>query len=60
MNIKELVQFTKDYDIKISQKLIKYLVIIGISSMKSKTQDISIETIKLIASYFSKLNYRFL
>ncbi|CAD8062248.1 unnamed protein product [Paramecium sonneborni] len=50
MNIKELTQFIKDYDLKLTQKLVKYLVIIGISAMKSKTQDISIETIKLIAS----------
>ncbi|CAD8055446.1 unnamed protein product [Paramecium primaurelia] len=50
MNIKELNQFILDYELKPSQKLIKYLVIIGISAMKSKTQDISIETIKLIAS----------
>ncbi|CAK91582.1 unnamed protein product (macronuclear) [Paramecium tetraurelia] len=49
-NIKELNQFMLDYELKPSQKLIKYLVIIGISAMKSKTQDISIETIKLIAS----------
>ncbi|CAD8065480.1 unnamed protein product [Paramecium sonneborni] len=50
MNIKELNQFMLDYELKPSQKLIKYLIIIGISAMKSKTQDISIETIKLIAS----------
>ncbi|CAD8156778.1 unnamed protein product [Paramecium pentaurelia] len=50
MNIKELNQFILDYELKPSQKLIKYLVIIGISAMKNKTQDISIETIKLIAS----------
>ncbi|CAD8071665.1 unnamed protein product [Paramecium sonneborni] len=50
MNIKELNQFIIDYELKPSQKLIKYLIIIGISAMKTKTQDISIETIKLIAS----------
>ncbi|CAK62400.1 unnamed protein product (macronuclear) [Paramecium tetraurelia] len=50
MNIKELTSFIKDYDLMFTQKLVKYLVIIGISAMKSKTQDISIETIKLIAS----------
>ncbi|CAD8167895.1 unnamed protein product [Paramecium pentaurelia] len=50
MNIKELSSFIQEYDLKLTQKLIKYLVIIGISAMKSKTQDISIETIKLIAS----------
>ncbi|CAD8147803.1 unnamed protein product [Paramecium octaurelia] len=50
MNIKELTSFIKDYDLMFTQKLVKYLVIIGISAMKTKTQDISIETIKLIAS----------
>ncbi|CAD8151163.1 unnamed protein product [Paramecium pentaurelia] len=50
MNIKELTSFIKEYDLMFTQKLVKYLVIIGISAMKSKTQDISIETIKLIAS----------
>ncbi|CAD8159784.1 unnamed protein product [Paramecium octaurelia] len=50
MNIKELNQFMLDYELKPTQKLFKYLIIIGISSMKTKTQDISIETIKLIAS----------
>ncbi|CAK71558.1 unnamed protein product (macronuclear) [Paramecium tetraurelia] len=50
MNIKELNQFMLDYELKPTQKLFKYLVIIGIQAMKTKTSDISIETIKLIAS----------
>lgn len=57
MELKHFNKFVEEYKLIKNDKLIKYLVILGIGFVKQKLEDVNQEAIKLLASnYHSNLD----
>lgn len=50
MELKQFNQFVEEFKLNKTDKLLKHLVILGITSVKTKLEDVSNEAIKLLAS----------
>jgi hypothetical protein len=50
MELKQFNLFVEEFKLLKTEKLLKHLIILGITSVRSKLEDVSNEAIKLLAS----------